>query len=95
MSKTSQIEQKYWLETKVAGKSRFVRRGLLGSLVNGIIILLGLAFLSRSSSHSVKTDVLTSLIVLPIFLLGGYLTANWQWQDLEKKYPGDRLPPRE
>jgi len=65
---------------------------MLGSLVNGIIILFALALFDRSSSHSLKTDVLTSLIMLPIFLLGGYLTANWQWQDLEKKYPEDRLP---
>lgn len=93
MSKTSQIEQRYWLETKAAGKRRFVRRGMLASLVEGIVILLALAFLDRSPSHSMKTDFLTSLIVLVIFLLGGYLTANWQWQDLQKKYPEDRLPP--
>ena len=91
MLKVSQIEQRHWQETKAAGKGRFLRRGMLGSLVNGIVILLGLALLDRS--HSAKADFLTSLIMLPIFLLGGYLTAHWQWQDLQKKYPEDRLPP--
>jgi hypothetical protein len=28
------------------------------------------------------------VIMLPIFLLGGYLTGSWKWKDLEKKYPG-------
>jgi hypothetical protein len=27
------------------------------------------------------------LILLPIFLLGSYLTGNWRWKDFEKKYP--------
>lgn len=68
---------------------------MLGSFVTGIALLLGLPLLDRSPAHSVKTDLLTSLIVLPIFLLGGYLTAHWQWQDLQEKYPKDRLPPSE
>jgi len=33
MSKASQIEQKYWQEIKAAGKGRYVRRGMLASLV--------------------------------------------------------------
>jgi hypothetical protein len=93
MSKANQIEQEHWQATKAAGKGRFVRRGVLGSFVNGLVILLALALLDRSPSHSLKADVLISLIMLPIFLLGGYLTAHWQWQDLQKKYPEDRLPP--
>lgn len=66
---------------------------MLGSFVNGLVILLGLAWLDRSPSHSLKTDFMTSLIMLPLFLLGGYLTAHWQWQDLQKEYSEDRLPP--
>jgi hypothetical protein len=30
---------------------------------------------------------LTALVMLPVFLLGGYLSGNWKWSDLEKKYP--------
>lgn len=68
---------------------------MLGSAVTGVVILLGRALMDRSPSGSVKTDFLISLIVLAIFLLGGYLTAHWQWRDLQKKYPEDRLPPWE
>ena len=95
MSKASQIEQKYWQETKAAGKGRFVKREMLGTLVNGVIFLFVLALLDRSPLDSLKTDFLTLPILLPIFLLGAYLTAHWQWQDLQKKYPEDRLPPWE
>ena len=63
---------------------------MLGSLGKGIVILIVLAWFDRS--HSTKADFLISLIVLPIFLLGGFLTAHWRWQDLQKKYPEDRPP---
>lgn len=68
---------------------------MLGSFVIGLVILLGLSWLDRSSSYSLKTHFLASLIMLPIFLLGGYLQARWEWQDLQKKYPEDRQPPWE
>jgi hypothetical protein len=61
----------------------------------GVVTLVGLALLDRSPSHSARVDFLTSVFLLPIFLLGGYLTANWQWQDLEKRFSEDRLPPWE
>lgn len=62
----------------------------MGSLISGLVVLLGLAFFGPS--HSLKEDVEPALIVLPIFLLGGYLTTVWRWQDFKKKYPEDRLP---
>ena len=37
----------------------------------------------------------SSLITLPIFLVGGYLGGRWKWIDLDKKYPEDSLPPWE
>jgi len=93
MLSSSQIERKQWAEAKAAGKSSFVRRGMLGSFVIGLVVLVGLALFDRS--HSFRESVAPSLVVLPIFLLGGYLTALWQWQDFEKKYPEDKLPPWE
>jgi len=90
MLSSSQIERKQWLEAKAAGKARFVRRGILGSLVNGAVVLLGLALLDPS--HSFRDRIVPAFVVLPIFLLGGYLTSVWQWQDFEKKFPEDRLP---
>ena len=94
MSKPLQSERHHWQYIKAAGKGRFVRRWMLGSLVSGVVILLGLALLDRSPLHSARVDFLM-VIVLPIFLLVGYLTANRRWQDLEKKFSEDRLPPWE
>jgi hypothetical protein len=31
--------------------------------------------------------VVVWLIMLPIFLLGGYLAGSWKWKDLEKRFP--------
>lgn len=93
MVSSSQIERKQWLEAKTVGKARFVRRGMLGSLVIGLVILVGLALFD--SAHSFRESVVPSLVMLPIFLLGGYLTALGQWQDFEKKYPENKLPPWE
>lgn len=91
MLSSSQIERKQWLEAKAAGKARFVRRGVVGSFANGLVVLLGLALFDPS--HSFRESIVPALVVLPIFLVGGYLTAVWQWQDFEKKYSEDRLPP--
>lgn len=82
-----------WLEAKAAEKSRFVRRGMAGGLVIGLAVLLGLALFDPS--HSFRQRVVPTLVMLAIFLLGGYLTAVWRWQDFEKKYPKDKLPPWE
>ena len=68
---------------------------MLESLTIGAIVLLVLALRDRSPSHSAMPYLLASLIMLPILLLGGYLSAHWQWQDLQKKYPEDRQPPWE
>ena len=87
MLSPSQIEQKRWLEAKVTGKARFVRRGMVGSFVSGLVVVLGLALFNPS--HSLREGVAPALVLFPIFLLGGYLTAVWQWQDFEKKYPED------
>ena len=95
VSKAPQIERKYWQETRAAGKGRFLRRGVLGSLVTGLLILLVLTLRHSYLRTFQITDLLAYLVVLPVFLLGGYLTAVWQWQDFEKKYPEDRLPPWE
>jgi len=70
-----------------------VRRRIVGSLVLGSVVLLGIAL--SDSSHSLGETVVPSLLMLPIFLLGGYLAAVWQWHDFEKKYPEDKLPPWE
>ena len=89
----SQVERKQWLEAKAGGKTRFLGRGVVGSLVNGLAVLLGLALLDRS--HTFRENISPDLVVLLMFLLGGYLTALWQWHDFEERFPENRLPPWE
>ena len=91
MLSSSQIGRKQWQAAKATGKTQFLVRGVVGSLATGLIILLGLALLR---TQTFRQGIVLALVMLPIFVVGGYLTASWQWQDLEKKYPGDRLPER-
>ena len=76
MSKAFQSEQRFWQYVKAAGKGRFVRRAMLGSFVVGVVTLLGFSLLHRSLSHTPRVDFLTWVIVLPAFLLGGYVMGN-------------------
>jgi hypothetical protein len=91
MLSSNQIERNHWFDLKAAGKARFVRREMLGSLVTGLCVLAVLEL--SDPSHYFRESIVVFLVMLPIFLLGGYLTAVWQWQDFEKKYPEDQLPP--
>ena len=91
MLSSSQIGRKQWQAAKATGKTQFLVRGVVGSLATGLIILLGLSLLR---TQTFRRGIVLALVMLPIFVVGGYLTASWQWQDLEKKYPGDRLPER-
>jgi hypothetical protein len=89
------LMREYWRRTKQQGKARFIRRQMLASLLF-CMILLPASDLFESRPHAtVQTTVLIDLIMLPIFLLGGYLEGRWKWTDLEKKYPEDSLPPWE
>ena len=51
-------------------------------------------FAFKTNPLSAQSFVI-DLILLPVFLLGGYLEGKWRWQDFEKKYSEDRLPPSE
>ena len=35
-----------------------------------------------------RNDVLASAVLLPTFVLGGYLEATWKWKEMAEKYPG-------
>jgi hypothetical protein len=97
MSKSyASMEREHWLQTRTRGRSRFIWRQVLSTLLLGLIVVLGVEALRvRPHPFSLRSTILTSLLMLPIFLLGGYLTGRWKWQDLEKKYSRDNLPPRE
>jgi len=90
------LERKYWLETKAGGRKRFILRGMLESVLFWLVVMpLIERFGFPRHSFPTESDILIALGVLPLVLLGGYLTANWRWQDFEKKYPENSLPPWE
>jgi hypothetical protein len=73
--------------TKARGKARFIRRELLFNVVLWMVITFGTQLgEKRTQSLSLRGILLTSLMMLPVFLLGGYLAAIWKWKDFEKKY---------
>jgi hypothetical protein len=83
----NEAQRKYWLDAKARGKTRFIRREAMGSILIWLIVLpAGEAFGNRGHLFSLQFLVIW-LVTLPIFLLGGYLTGSWRWKDLEKKYP--------
>jgi cell division protein FtsW (lipid II flippase) len=95
MLTSSQIERKQWQEAKAAGRDRFIWRQMLYVLVFGLILIPTLDLLAFKTNPLSTQNVVIDLILLPVFLLGGYLEGKWRWQDFEKKYSEDRLPPSE
>jgi len=84
----------HWLQTKSPGKRRFILREMLEGLLIGAGVVVITDFLAEPAHLSSRgTTISVSVIMLLIFLLGGYLTAKWKWQDLEKKYSQTTLPP--
>lgn len=81
------------VQTKARGKNRFILREMMWSLPIWFGVIFGVPALEAFAHHSpfsiraMLSDYWTVfLIVLAIFLLGGYLTGRWRWTDLEKKY---------
>jgi hypothetical protein len=87
--------REYWLQTKEQGRARFIRREVLGGLSFWSILVPAVQVFAHYGHPSMRSIIIGSLIMLPIFLLGGYLTGRWRWSDFEKKYPKDSLPPWE
>jgi hypothetical protein len=81
----AELERKSWLQTKSRGRGRFIRARVFVVTGTGSAILVAVDLLGRSGSH-LRDNLLTYLVMLPIFVLGGYLQGRWEWQDLEKKY---------
>jgi len=96
MSKNyNQLERKAWLQSREQGKSRFLWREVLGSVVTWLVVLPAVEFFGDHQHRFSGEFFLIWFVLLPIFLLGGYLSGGWKWKDLEKKYPEDSLPPWE
>jgi hypothetical protein len=83
----NEAQRKYWRDAKERGKTRFIWRETIGSLLIWLIVLpVVQVFGNHGQLFSLQFAVIW-LATLPIFILGGYLTGNWKWKDLEKKYP--------
>ena len=84
--KYNEAQRDYWAHTKAQGKRRFIVREVEFNIILwlGVTILVG--FTDRPHP-SVRSAALTAMIMLPVFLLGGYLSGKWKWSDFEKKYP--------
>jgi|SRR5579864_2211723 len=82
----NEAEREYWAYTKAQGKRRFILR----EIIFNIILWLGVTIvvdLTDRPYPSVRSVAITAAIMLPVFLLGGYLSGRWKWSDFEKKYP--------
>jgi len=85
----SEAERRDWLQAKARGRSHFIWwRAILPTLLTCFVVVpVVTLFGDDKSSFSVRATVLSSLVVLLIGLVGGYLEGVWKWRDLEKKYP--------
>lgn len=79
-------EREYWRQTKARGKNHFIKREMMWKfLMWSMVLVAGEIFGSHtSSSHAI---FVASLVMLPVLLLGAYLSASWKWNDFEKKHP--------
>ena len=91
MKSYAQAKREFVLQTRTRAKGRFIRLQILANLLLGLVVVLG-ATLLEDRIFSLRSVVLDLLVLLPICLLGAYLTGGWKWKEFEKKYPEDSLP---
>jgi hypothetical protein len=91
--KIDRLKREYWLQCRVRGRTRFILREMLWSLPIWFGVVFGVPALKAfaNSPFSVRLMLFeywtARLMMLAIFLLGGYLTGRWRWTDFERKYP--------
>jgi hypothetical protein len=84
--RTAEFERRYWHLARERGKGRFILREMLGAFLQWAV--LATAFLLfRDRPFTLQSIVLVDVVLLPVFLLWGYLNAGWKWNELEKKFP--------
>lgn len=83
----NEAQRKHWLVVKGRGKTRFVCREAIKTILIWLIVLPAVQVFQYHGRLFSQQFLLIWFIILPIFLLGGYLTGTWRWKDLEKKYP--------
>jgi len=83
----SEIQRKYWLDAKARGRTRFISREAIGSILIWLIVLPAVEVFGNHGHLFSLQFVVVWLIMLPIVLLGGYLAGSWKWKDLGKRFP--------
>jgi Tfp pilus assembly protein PilN len=83
----NEAQRKHWGEAKAQGKTRFIWRETMGSLLIWLIVSPVVQVFGNHGQLFSLQFVVICLATLPIFTLGGYLTGNWKWKELGKKYP--------
>jgi len=70
------------------GRTRFIWREALKQMLVSWLLVPPVVYTFGSKGHILSLEFLSIwLILLPVCLLGGYLTGRWKWQDFEKKNP--------
>jgi hypothetical protein len=85
--KYNEAERDFWAQTKAQGERRFILREMVFNIILWPGITAVLPFADRPRPSSLRSVVLTAVVMLPIFWLGGYLSGKWKWSDFKKKYP--------
>lgn len=82
------MEREYLRELKVKGKSHLLKQELLSNLVLWFVIMVGTGWVDSPHLKTLAHYFLfPGSVMLPIFLLYGYLNAGWRWKDLSRKFP--------
>jgi hypothetical protein len=89
------MERDAWLQVRERGKGRFIWREMLGSLLMWLVVPPAVELFGGHEHRFSGQFFLIWFVLLPIFVVEGYLSSGWKWKDQEKKYPEDNLPPWE
>ena len=78
------LEWEYAQQAIANGRARFIRRELVGQLVMFVALMIGLYALDALHREARNTFFAVA-ILLPVWILGGYLQAIWKWKDILRK----------
>ena len=78
----AELESQSRLMTDETGRSRFIWRRMLYSLAFWLILMPLLDLLVFKTDPLSLQNIVIDFILLPVYLLGGYLEGKWKWQDL-------------
>ena len=70
----NEAEREYWTQTKAKGKRRFILRAMVFNIILWLVIIGVVTFTHQLSA--VWQVASTGIVMLPIFLLGGYLSGK-------------------